>query len=222
MRTQAQQRPTISQLRQYLTATVMRGARGLNPDEIKLMLCAFAGTYARRDRALFLLAMKTGGRATQILALRIKDVFDGKRFVGCVRFARKTMKGRRRGHSLPLHPDAKRALGRWLVELRQQRGTLAPNAWLFSSRVGRKNLSYHRYWEIVKMTAKKAGISAAGVSTHSPRKTVAALIYKRYGIVRAGAVLGHFNLDGSVDVVATARYIPTESEEDIRAALFSL
>lgn len=183
----------------------MRGARGLNADEIKRMLGGFTGTYARRDRTIFVLGLKTGARATQALSLRIGDVFDGKRFVENVRFARRVMKGRSRGHSLPLHPDAKPALRLWLVELRQKRGTLAPNAWLFPSRVGRHHLSYHRYWEIVKMTAKKVGISAAGISTHSPRKTVAVAIYKQHGIIRAGAVLGHFNSDGSVDVVATSR-----------------
>lgn len=72
------------------------------------------------------------------------------------------------------------------------------------------------------MTAKKAGVSAAGISTHSPRKTLAAAVYKRHGIVRTGAILGHINSDGSVDVVATARYIPAESEEDIRATIFAL
>lgn len=199
----------------------MRGARSLEPEEIQAILSAFDGKYRERNRAIFVLSLKTGARASQVLGLRINDVFDGERFLSSVCFTRRIMKGKRRGHALPLHPKAKRAVGRWLVELRKQRGTLPLRGWLFPSREGGRQLSFNRYWEVLREAAQRARC-AGRVSTHSPRKTLAGAVYRKHGIVRAGAILGHFNADGSVDVVATSRYLPAETDEDIRATLFAI
>jgi integrase len=52
----------------------MKGCRPLTEAEVALVRQSFGGRYARRDRALFLLGVKSGFRISELLALRVGDV----------------------------------------------------------------------------------------------------------------------------------------------------
>jgi integrase len=52
----------------------MIGARPLTNGEIANVLNAFTGAYAARDRALFVLGLKSGFRISEMLSLRVSDV----------------------------------------------------------------------------------------------------------------------------------------------------
>jgi integrase len=54
----------------------MKGARKLSDSEIAPIASSFRGRYAVRDRALFILGLSTGGRISELLSLRIKDVWQ--------------------------------------------------------------------------------------------------------------------------------------------------
>jgi site-specific recombinase XerC len=96
---------------------------------------AFRGTYAERDQALFILGIKTGFRISELLSLRVGDVWQHERFVDYVAVQRRHMKQKWESRSVIVHPDAKAALAVWLMEL-QRTGAVSPETVLFPSRKG--------------------------------------------------------------------------------------
>ena len=45
----------------------MKGTRPLDNDEIRRVSAAFTGTFATRNRGLFMLGVSTGGRISELL-----------------------------------------------------------------------------------------------------------------------------------------------------------
>ena len=169
----------------------MKGARPFeNDDEIRKFMGAIRGSFAARDRAIAALGLKCGGRISAILSLKIMDVSQDGRFTPRIYFRWGTMKGKREGQSLPLHPMLKMALGRWLVELRRRNGGLDPDGFLFASRKGSRTIGSKSYWEIMAKASRTARL-APGTSTHTFRKTVAYRVYEASGhcMLTVGKVL---------------------------------
>ena len=54
----------------------MKGTRPLNNDEIRRVSGCFTGTYEVRNRSLFMLGVSTGGRISELLSLRVGDVYQ--------------------------------------------------------------------------------------------------------------------------------------------------
>ena len=54
----------------------MKGTRPLDNDEIRRRSGCFTGTFAARNRALFMLGVSTGGRISELLSLTIRDVYQ--------------------------------------------------------------------------------------------------------------------------------------------------
>ena len=54
----------------------MRGTRPLDNVEISEVYDAFDGIFAIRNRSLFMLGVSTGGRISELLGLRLGDVFQ--------------------------------------------------------------------------------------------------------------------------------------------------
>src|SRR5271170_638232 len=92
----------------------MIGCPALCPKELKLALANLKGRYALRDRALVTLGVRTGLRISELLALRVGQVWNGKGTVARFYVARQATKGKHAGASIVLHPDAARALTRWI------------------------------------------------------------------------------------------------------------
>ena len=59
----------------------MKGTRPLDNDEIRLVSACFDGTFAARNRGLFLLGVSTGERISELLSLTIGDVWQNDRAV---------------------------------------------------------------------------------------------------------------------------------------------
>ena len=57
----------------------MKGTRPLDNDEIRQVTAAFTGTFAVRNRGLFMLDVSTGGRISELLSLTIADVYQNRR-----------------------------------------------------------------------------------------------------------------------------------------------
>jgi Phage integrase family len=67
----------------------MKGCRVLTANEVARVSQAFCGTYAARDRALFILGIKTGFRISELLSLPVGDVWQHGRFVDYVAVQRR-------------------------------------------------------------------------------------------------------------------------------------
>ncbi len=169
-------------------------------EEVAALLSAITGQWKLRDRALVICGCRTGLRVSELLSWTIGDVWDGRKFRESVYTKRSRIKGRKEGRRLPLHPEAKRALARWLVELRRQGLKLDANRPVFSGREGgfTKAISRKSAHRIVSEAASRAGLEA-GVSTHSWRKFLARSVYEKSGhcLIKTGAILGHRQIEST-------------------------
>jgi integrase len=70
-----------------------------------------------RDKTLFILAvgLKTGLRISELLSLKVGDVYQYGRLADVVYVERKHMKQKLEGRAIPLHQDAKVALSVWVL-----------------------------------------------------------------------------------------------------------
>lgn len=88
----------------------MRGMRSLTDNEIEQVKRCFLGAFAARDYALFILGIKSGFRSSEILSLKLGDVFYNGKIQDRVYVRRKHMKGRNEGRCVVLHPAAKTSI----------------------------------------------------------------------------------------------------------------
>jgi len=98
------------------------------------MLAHLPEANKARDTALITLGLKTGFRISELLSLAVGDISQHGQMVDRVAVARRSMKGKRAGRSVPLHPQAKEALAAWLEVYRERHGELMPSLPLFVSR----------------------------------------------------------------------------------------
>ena len=99
----------------------MRGCRPLSEVEIERVLDAFDGATERRDRALFLLGVRSGFRIAELLSVRVRDIFDETGLVDRVTVARRFMKHGAEGRTVLLHPAAN-----WIDTPRISQNSLLP------------------------------------------------------------------------------------------------
>ena len=81
----------------------MKGTRPLDSDEIRRVSACFTGTYAVRNRGLFLLGVSTGGRISELLSLRIGDVYQNGRAVTDLLFDKSIVKGGEVSRAVPVN-----------------------------------------------------------------------------------------------------------------------
>jgi integrase len=134
---------------------------------------SFGGRYALRDRALFLLGVHTGFRISELLSLRVGDVWAYGRIVDVLTVARRHMKGKHAGRSVHLHRRAQDAVTAWLQSLP---GPVSPETYLFRSREGKNRpLQRVQAWQILH-DAYVSNQLPGPLGTHSrPYSTEAAI-----------------------------------------------
>jgi len=54
----------------------MQGCRPLTDDEVQLMSRSFSGTFAKRNKALFVVGYRTGFRISELFSLTVGDVLQ--------------------------------------------------------------------------------------------------------------------------------------------------
>jgi integrase len=127
----------------------MKGCRPLSDEEMALVCKSFGGPYAARDKALFLLGVKSGFRISELLSLQVGDVWQHGQAVERVTVQRRHMKKKVEGRTVLLHPEAKAALTVWLDELKED-GACSPSAYMFQSRKGMNQPIDRRHaWRIL-------------------------------------------------------------------------
>jgi len=189
----------------------MKGARALTFLEIQAVCAAFDGQYAVRNRTLFLLCANLGSRITEALSLNVGDVLVDGEIVDVLYFRRETVKGKNEGVALTLPNGAKNALNQFLSWKEEAGESLKKNAPLFLSRQGSR-LTRQQAHNIFKQAYKKVGLRGH-VTTHSPRKTYAKIVYENSGndLVVTQRALRH------TDIQSTLYYLDTLADDVTKA-----
>jgi site-specific recombinase XerD len=159
----------------------------LDLDEIKALLAApnRSTWLGRRDHALLVLMIQTGVRVSELVGLRVRDVY-----LGTGAHIRVTGKGRKK-RATPLTGETVAIMSAWLTERRGQ-----PDEPLFPTRQGRPLSRYTVGVAISKYAAAAAAscpsLTAKRVTPHTLRHTNAMLLRaKGVDIATIALWLGH-------------------------------
>jgi len=195
----------------YLSGMNYTGCRPLSEDEIPQLLDACQGRYRSRDVALILTGMHTGFRISELLSLRVKDVWNGTEVAKEVRVDKGFMKGKKKSRTMPLHEKVREAIHSLLQSSRMWHSAFQD--WpLFHSQGCQKPLSTRQAFEVVVAAATNAGLEVQRVGSHSLRKTFARRMWVSPIVNRDPAkmarLLGHDNWGN------TLRYLEFTDELD--------
>jgi integrase/recombinase XerD len=139
----------------------------LNPESVSKLLAAPLATdrFYLRDRALLETLYATGSRASEVVGLKLADLFLDSGFCKCLG------KGSKQ-RVVPLGKPAVEALRAYLGEFRPGLVRAAADApWVFVSRGGR-GLTREMLWNLVKKYVARAGLNPK-VSPHTLRHSFA-------------------------------------------------
>ena len=181
----------------------MKGTRPLDNAEIRSVSGAFDGVFAVRNRSLFMLGVSVGGRISELIALKVEDVWQNGKPVKDLLFDLSIVKGGEISRAVPVNIDGRQAIEHliaWHTELYGNTDAARP---LFPSRKGQGSKPMTR---IAAHNALKAAFEAAGLNgklgTHSLRKSYAQRLYEQTNDIYAvQEMLGHKS------VVTTQRYL---------------
>ena len=171
----------------------MKGTRPLNNTEIRLVSDCFDGTFAERNRGLFMLGVSTGGRISELLSLQIGDVYQNGRAVSDLLFDKTIVKGGEVSRAVPVNSDGRRAIEALIAWHREHHNTTHKSRPLFPSRNGQgtQRMSRRTAHDVLKAAFERAGLNGH-LATHSLRKSFAQRLYDRTGdIFVVQEMLGH-------------------------------
>ncbi|WP_461209939.1 tyrosine-type recombinase/integrase [Desulfocurvus sp. DL9XJH121] len=156
----------------------MAGCRPFDHHEIPLLLAELRGRWRARDRALVVVGCNSGFRISELLSLRVGDVFARGRMLARVRVERAAMKGGKASRTVLLNKAARVALAGWL-RVMFSRGLVGVDQYLWQSQAGgNRPISRRQAVRIVGRAARTLGLEG-GIGTHSLRKTFAWAVYER-------------------------------------------
>jgi integrase len=92
----------------------MIGCPPLSSKQLRNTLQNLRGRYRWRNRCLVVLGTTTGLRVSELLALKIEDVWTGTAPRPRIYVARRHTKGKRQGDSIVMHSRAAAAITKWL------------------------------------------------------------------------------------------------------------
>ena len=104
----------------------MKGTRPLNNDEIRRVSATFTGMYEIRNRGLFMLGVSTGGRISELLSLRVADVYQNKKPVTDLLFDKSIVKGKETSRAVPVNVDGRLAIAELVNWHHPQEGKSSP------------------------------------------------------------------------------------------------
>ena len=181
----------------------MKGTRPLDNGEISRVSTAFTGTFATRNSGLFMIGVSTGGRISELLSLRVEDMYQNKKPVSDLLYTKRIVKGGEVSRSVPVNADGRRSIDDLVNWHRRHYGSIASKRPLFPSRHNSGTVPMHRQTAhtILKTAFMEAGLNGH-IATHSLRKSFAQRLYDRTGdIFAVQEMLGHRN------VATTQKYL---------------
>jgi integrase len=204
----------------------MAGMRDYTDEELEIVRNSFGGRYALRDRCYFEMALQMGLRVSEMLSIRVGQVYQYGRVVDEVSIDRKHMKGgkagKASGRTLPIFAPTKQHILAWLERLAGMLKVadvkdLDPTLPLFMSRVrnpnaSRRAIARETASRIIKAIARENEFPGA-VGTHSTRKTLArkAMAWSK-DIRVVQKLLGHKSLQ------STEAYLKSLTDREVWSA----
>ena len=151
----------------------MKGTRPLDTHEIRKVADCFDGTFAVRNRGLFMLGVSTGGRISELLSLTIGDVYQNRAAVTDLLYDKSIVKGGEVSRAVPVNRDGKQAIHDLIAWHREQYNTTHKNRPLFPSRNGQgtQQMSRRTAHDVLKNAFEAAGLNGH-LATHSLRKVL--------------------------------------------------
>ncbi|MDE0554196.1 MAG: site-specific integrase [Candidatus Poribacteria bacterium] len=181
----------------------MKGTRPLDNAEIRKVSDAFEGIFAVRNRSLFMLGVSVGGRISELLALKVNDVWQNGKPVKDLLFDRNIVKGSEISRAVPVNIDGREAIENLITWQTELYGNVKPTRSLFPSRNGQGSQTMTRKaaHDVLKKTFEAAGLNGK-LGTHSLRKSYAQRLYEQTNDIYAvQEMLGHKS------VITTQRYL---------------
>jgi len=191
--------------------------RDYTDEELEVVQKSFGGRYALRDRCYFEMALQMGLRVSEMLSIRVGQVYQYGRVVDEVSIDRKHIKGgkagKASGRTLPIFAATKPHILAWRQVLAgmlklQDITDIPSETPLFMSRVrnpdgSRRAIARETAWRIIKAIAHEKELPGA-VGTHSTRKTLARKAMAWANDTRGAKALGpqELAIDGSLFEVA--------------------
>jgi site-specific recombinase XerD len=173
----------------------MKGCRPLDTNEIIKISEQFDGTFEIRNRSLFLLGVSVGGRISELLALRIEDVWQNHQPVSDLLFQKRMVKGRETARMIPVNADGQQAIYELIQWHLKRYFDLDPQRPLFPSRKFSAALSRSQAHRILEKAFRQANLNGK-LATHSLRKTFAQRLYDASGdIFLVQELLGHKSVE---------------------------
>jgi integrase len=182
----------------------MKGARDLSDEEIDTLKDYFNNAdtslpenkHLLRDKVFMWLGFYTGWRAGELLQIKIKDIWDGKRITDYISIKKSAVKGKTAGKSAPIYDDCKKLLENYILT------HCDGFEYLFQSSQGGP-LGYRQILRCVKKHLIGAGFTG-NLSTHLLRKTFSRKMYKALdgSLVDLQACLGHKQISSTVSYVS--------------------
>jgi integrase/recombinase XerD len=160
----------------------------LSPDSVEKLLDAPQAMerFYLRDRAILELMYATGSRASEVVGLKLDELYLDSAFIKC------TGKGNKQ-RVVPLGKPAVKALREYLEDLRPQLARAVDTPSVFISRGG-KALTREMLWILVKKYVRRAGLNAR-VSPHTLRHSFATHMLSGGADLRTvQELLGHSNI----------------------------
>lgn len=142
-----------------------------------------------------MLGVSVGGRISELLALRIDDVWQNGQPISDLLFQKRIVKGKETARMIPVNADGQQAI-RELIQWHEQRYfDLDPTRPLFPSRKFAAALSRSQAHRILERAFQQAGLNGK-LATHSLRKTFAQRLYDASGdIFLVQELLGHKSVE---------------------------
>lgn len=197
----------------------MKGSRPFTETEVAAILRELK---TQRDRALFQVGISAGFRISELLSLRVGDVWKQEQIVHELAVARANMKGKHEARRIPLQEEARKALLDWVTSLITKRFPVfckqpeVLNWFLFKSREGENRpITRKSAWRTLTNAYRKCGLSGK-LGTHAMRKSFAERVYENSGhdMLVTQEALGHKNLN------STACYVGADQKR-VRSAILN-
>lgn len=170
----------------------MRGCRAFTDAEVSLIK---ERLERPRDRALFVLGLRSGFRVSELLSLKVCDLMQFGEVSDSVTVSRRYMKQKVSSRTVRLHPEAKEAISLLITS-----EELPGDSYLFRSQKGiNRPITRIQAWRVLKDASNELRLKGK-VATHSMRKTFASKMYYKLAkdLVKTQKALGHSSINSTV------------------------